>query len=66
MEDKVVHIIDGKNDYYFDSRSLHDIVFIKAGGNYIDITLTSTQYENIRIQIGQFGKSWKSWTSRMI
>ena len=56
MEDKVVHIIDGKNDYYFDSRSLHDIVFIKACGNYIDINLTSTQYEGIRIQIGQFWK----------
>jgi hypothetical protein len=56
MEDKVVHIIDGKNDYYFDSRSLHDIVFIKACGNYIDITFTSTQNKGIRIQIGQFWK----------
>ena len=54
MEDKVLHIVDGKFDYYFDSRSLHDLVFIKASGNYIDVTLTKTQYQSLRIQIGQF------------
>ena len=53
MKDQVLHIVDGKKDYYFDRRDLNDLVFVKADANYIDVCFLKTQYKSVRIQIGQ-------------
>ncbi len=49
MEDKKIHIVYGKKEWYL---PIDDIIFVKADGNYSDIYLSDTKY-NIRIQIGK-------------
>lgn len=52
----VLHIVDGQNEYVFNAQALHEIVFIKADGNYVDIYLDMIVYRSVRIQIGQLWK----------
>ena len=49
MEEKKIHIVYGKQEWYL---PIDDIIFVKADGNYSDIYLSDTKY-NIRIQIGK-------------
>ena len=52
MNPQTLHIIDGKKEYFI---SPEEILFVKADGNYCDITLTThTKYNGVRIQIGKF------------
>lgn len=53
MTEQILHIKDGKKEYFLD---LKDLLFIKADGNFCDIYQKVTAYKTVRIQIGQ--SSW--------
>ena len=51
METRQIHIKDAKKEYFI---CLNDLLFVKSGGNYCDLYLTTqTAYKTVRIQIGQ-------------
>lgn len=56
MTEQILHIKDGKKEYFLD---LKDLLFIKADGNFCDIYQKVTAYKTVRIQIGQLWKAIK-------
>jgi len=61
MDEQIIKIVDGKkNILLFPSDIRDSLMFVTAGGNYIDIIMTKAKYKSVRLQIGQFEKMIES------
>ena len=63
IDGRVLHIVDGRNEYHFDL--IDDVIsHILADGNFVDIHLAATNlvYKSVRAQIGMIAKALKQMT----